>query len=65
MFPTTTLPDMIPEAEFIQERRTFVDRHLAKCHADLTAKGVNSTSSVEIGNDVVRHSPHVVMATST
>ncbi len=60
MFPTTTLPDMIPEAEFIRERRAFVDGHLAKCHADLKARGVHSTSSVEIGNDVVGHIMEVV-----
>jgi nucleotide-binding universal stress UspA family protein len=34
-FPTTTLPDLIPETEFIQETRTFAERHLAKCHAAL------------------------------
>jgi nucleotide-binding universal stress UspA family protein len=35
MFPTTTLPDVIPETEFIQEARTFAEQHLAKCHAAL------------------------------
>jgi nucleotide-binding universal stress UspA family protein len=53
MFPTTTLPDLIPEAEFIQEARAFAERHLAKCHAVLAARGVKSTYSVEVGNDVV------------
>jgi nucleotide-binding universal stress UspA family protein len=52
MFPTTTLPDMIPEGEFIQEARTFAEQHLAKCHAALAARGVKSTSSVEVGNDI-------------
>jgi len=53
MFPTTTLPDLIPAAEFIQEARAFAERHLAKCHAVLAARGVKSTYSVEVGNDVV------------
>jgi nucleotide-binding universal stress UspA family protein len=60
MFPTTTIPDLIPEAEFIQERRTFADRHLAKCHAALAARDVKSTSSVEIGNDVAGNIIEVV-----
>ena len=52
MFPTTSLPDLIPEATFIQEARTYAEGHLAKCNAALLAKGVKSSSSVEIGNDV-------------
>ena len=52
MFPTTTLPDLIPEAEFIQEARTFAEQRLAKCHAALTDRGVKATSSVEVGNDI-------------
>jgi nucleotide-binding universal stress UspA family protein len=52
MFPTTSLPDLIPEATFIQEARTYAEGHLAKCNAVLLAKGVKSISSVEIGNDV-------------
>jgi len=52
IFPTTTLPDVIPEGEFIQEARTFTEQHLAKCHAALAARGVKSTSSAEVGNDI-------------
>ncbi len=52
IFPTTTLPDLVPEAVFIHEARTFAEWHLAKCHAALAAKGVKSTSSVEVGNDI-------------
>jgi nucleotide-binding universal stress UspA family protein len=59
-FPTTTLPDLIPETEYIQEARTFAESHLAKCHAALLAKGVKSSSSVEIGNDVVGNIMEVV-----
>jgi nucleotide-binding universal stress UspA family protein len=43
---------LIPETEFVQEARTFAEQHLAKCHAALAARGVKSTSSVEIGNDI-------------
>ena len=59
-FPTTTLPDLIPETEFIQEARTFAERHLAKCHAALAARGIKSTSSVEVGNDVAGNIMEVV-----
>ena len=52
MFPTTTLPDFVPEGQFIQHARTFAERHLAKCKAVLEARGVKSTSSVEVGNDI-------------
>jgi len=51
-FPTTTLPDLIPETEYIQEARTYAAQQLAKCHAALTARGVKARSSVEVGNDV-------------
>jgi nucleotide-binding universal stress UspA family protein len=60
MFPTTTLPDVLPEAEFIQEARTFAEQHLAKCHAALAARGVKSTSSVEVGNDIAGNILEVV-----
>lgn len=60
MFPTTTLPDLVPEGEFIQETRAFAERHLAKCHAVLTARGIKSTSSVEVGNDIVGNIMEVV-----
>jgi nucleotide-binding universal stress UspA family protein len=51
-FPTTTLPDLIPETEFIREARTFAEQHLAKCHAALAARKVKASSCVEVGNDI-------------
>jgi nucleotide-binding universal stress UspA family protein len=60
MFPATTFPDMVPEAEFSREARAFAERHLAKCHAALAARGVKSTSSVEVGNDVAGNIMEVV-----
>jgi nucleotide-binding universal stress UspA family protein len=60
MFPTTTIPDLVPEGEFLQETRSFADKHLAKCHATLAAMGVKSTSSVEVGNDVAGNIMEVV-----
>ena len=51
MFPTTTLPDFVPEGEFLQEAR-HLQRVIRKCQATLRAKGVKSTSSIEVGNDV-------------
>jgi nucleotide-binding universal stress UspA family protein len=52
MFPTSTLPDFVPETNFLQNARSLAEQHLAKCHAILAARGVKSTSSVEVGNDV-------------
>src|SRR5208283_1664100 len=52
MFPTSTLPDFVPETKFLQDARSIAERHLEKCHAALAARGVKSTSSVEVGNDV-------------
>jgi nucleotide-binding universal stress UspA family protein len=60
MFPPSTIPDVIPEATFIQESRAFVERHLAKCKAALVARGVKSTSCVEVGNDVVGNIMQVI-----
>jgi nucleotide-binding universal stress UspA family protein len=60
MFPTTTLPDLVPEGEFLQEARTFAEGHLANCQATLRAKGVKLTSSIEVGNDVAGNIMEVV-----
>jgi nucleotide-binding universal stress UspA family protein len=69
-FPTTTYPDMVPgtafppdivsEGKFVQEARTFAARRLAKCQAALLTRGVKSSSSVEVGNDVVGNIMEVV-----
>jgi nucleotide-binding universal stress UspA family protein len=60
MFPTTTLPDLIPEGEFIQERQAFAVSNLTKCIKSLEAMGIKATSSVEIGNDVAGNLMEVV-----
>jgi nucleotide-binding universal stress UspA family protein len=52
MFPTTSLPDLIPEATFIQQAREYSESNLAKCQAALGARGINASPSVEVGNDV-------------
>jgi len=59
-FPSTTLPDSIPEGDYIQAARAFAERHLAKCHAVLLAREINASSSVEVGNDVVGNIMEVV-----
>jgi nucleotide-binding universal stress UspA family protein len=59
-FPTTTVPDLLPETEYIRESRTFAERHLAKCHTDLVARGIKATSSVEVGNDIAASIMEVV-----
>ena len=51
-FPTTTMPDFVPEESFIQDARSAVERNLAKCHKVLEERGVKSVSGIEIGNDV-------------
>jgi nucleotide-binding universal stress UspA family protein len=51
-FPTTTFPDFVPEEAFLKEARVHAERHLAKCLAVLSSRGVKATSSVEVGNDI-------------
>ena len=66
-FPTTTMPDFVPEESFIQDARSTVERNLAKCHKALEEKGIKSDSGIEIGNDVagnimdVVHREHIDM----
>lgn len=57
---TALLPDIVSEGKLVQEARTFAERHLAKCQAALLARGVKSSSSVEVGNDVVGNIMEVV-----
>ena len=59
-FPTTTIPDFIPEAAFLENARKYAEVHLAKCKAALQTRGVKSTFSVEVGNDVVGNIMEVV-----
>ncbi|MGC2614757.1 MAG: universal stress protein [Terracidiphilus sp.] len=59
-FPTTTIPDLIPETAFLQKARTYAELHLSKCKAALVAKGVKSIFSVEVGNDIVGNIMEVV-----
>jgi nucleotide-binding universal stress UspA family protein len=60
MFPTTTIPDLIPESAFIGERRDFAETHLAKSIKALETRGVKATSSVEVGNDIAGNLMEVV-----
>ncbi len=59
-FPATTLPDFVPEAAFLEESRARAMRNLASCHKALAERGVKSTSTVEVGNDVVGNIMEVV-----
>jgi nucleotide-binding universal stress UspA family protein len=59
-FPTSTLPDFIPEQSFLEEVKTRAQQHLAKIHAVLTGRGIKTTTSVEVGNDVVGNIMEVV-----
>jgi nucleotide-binding universal stress UspA family protein len=60
MFPTTTIPDLVPEAAFLEKARKYAELHLAKCRATLATRGVKSTFSAEVGNDVVGNIMKVV-----
>jgi nucleotide-binding universal stress UspA family protein len=60
MFPTTTIPDLIPESEFLEQARTDAEQHLTKCKEALLARGVKSTSSVEVGNDIAGNIMEVI-----
>ena len=53
MFPTTSVPDVIPEAAFIEKAREYAEMHLTRCKAGLVDRGVKLTFSVEVGNDIV------------
>jgi nucleotide-binding universal stress UspA family protein len=59
-FPTTTLPDFVPEESFVQEARTEAELRLAKCHAVLTARKVKASFGVEVGNDVAGNIMEVI-----
>ena len=59
-FPATTFPDFIPEESFLRETRSHAERNLAKCHTALTARGIKTSSSVEVGNDVAGNIVEVV-----
>ncbi len=52
MFPATTFPDFIPETKFLEAARAQAERHFAAASADLTAKGIKVSSTVEVGDDV-------------
>jgi len=52
MFPTSTLADFVPETKFLEDARSVAERHLVKCQAALTARGVMSTFNVAVGNDI-------------
>jgi len=51
-FLTSTLPDFVLETKFLEDARSLAERHLAKCHAALAARGVQSTFNVAVGNDI-------------
>src|SRR5271166_4505172 len=60
IFPATSIPDMISEGALPAEAKAESERRLAKCHEVLGARGVKSTSSVEVGNDIAGNIMEVV-----
>jgi nucleotide-binding universal stress UspA family protein len=59
-FPTTTFPDFVPEESFLQEAMAHAERHLAKCHAALAARGIKASTTVEVGNDIAGNIMEVI-----
>lgn len=59
-FPTTTLPDFLPEEKYIEDARSNAEQLILKYKETLTPKGINVTSSVEVGNDVVGNIMEVI-----
>jgi nucleotide-binding universal stress UspA family protein len=51
-FPTSTLPDFVPEAVFLQDARARAELSLNKCLTSLSARGIKARYTVEVGNDV-------------
>ena len=59
-YPTTTFPDFVPEESFLRDAKDRKERHLAKCRAVLIKKGIEATTSVEVGSDVAGNIMEVV-----
>jgi nucleotide-binding universal stress UspA family protein len=53
MFPMGTKTVSFPEAEYLHKVEGNAERQLATCDAALVSKGIKTSSSIEIGNDVV------------
>ena len=54
MLPTGTKTVSFPETEYLRKAEDNAERQLATCDAALVSKGIKSSSSIEIGNDVRR-----------
>jgi nucleotide-binding universal stress UspA family protein len=53
MLPMGTKTVSFPEAEYLHKAEGNAERQLATCDAALVSKGIKTSSSIEIGNDVV------------
>jgi nucleotide-binding universal stress UspA family protein len=52
-FPTTTLPNFVPEEKFLEDARADAEQHLEKYIKSPAVDGVKVTANIETGNDVV------------
>jgi nucleotide-binding universal stress UspA family protein len=52
IFSTSTLPDFIPEAKFLDHARKEAEGRFGAATTDLSGKGIKVSSSIEEGNDV-------------
>ena len=53
MLPMGTKTVSFPEAEYLHKAEGNAERQLATCDAVLVSEGIKTSSSIEIGNDVV------------
>jgi nucleotide-binding universal stress UspA family protein len=60
LFPVTTLPDFLPEESMLEGAKSRVEQQMAKCRKALAERGVKSTSTVEVGNDIAGNIVEVV-----
>ena len=60
IFSGSTLPDFIPESNYIEERRKDAERRFARLRDALEGKGMKVATIIEEGNDVASNIMEVV-----
>ena len=58
--PALTGSDFYPVTEWLQEHRETIEQKLRACEEQLRLKGVQTSFSVETGNDIVANLMHVI-----
>lgn len=60
VFTSSTMPDFVPEAKFLEQARKDAEGLFAAAKADLAGKGIRIDSCIEEGNDVAGNIMEVV-----